>query len=44
MAEPEGFEPSRPFSLRAFQARALDRYATVPYGISLPYLKNLSHL
>ena len=29
-AETERFELSRPFGLRAFQARALDHYATSP--------------
>jgi hypothetical protein len=29
-AEREGFEPSIPCGIRAFQARALDHYATSP--------------
>lgn len=30
MAEGEGFEPSIPCGIRAFQARALGHYATLP--------------
>ena len=37
MAEREGFEPSKAFTLHAFQACALGHYATSPFAV-LNYL------
>ena len=42
LAEREGFEPSIPFGIRAFQARAIDHYAISPNARKFTQLEQIN--